>query len=245
MLKDIITAIVELIIIIPIFLIFFKKQKSNYIALILFICFFLLNQELLRLPSYFRSFDIIEGKWNWDGKLFAIIGSTIFYMLFKKHIKLNDFITFRQLKNSLKPIVILATIILFLEILLRYFLGGKPSLDYETLAFQLTMPGIDEEFAFRGIMLGLSTSILPQEFMLARFNIGNPSAYISAILFGLIHSFHFDNDWNVIMDWLYFVVTFLIGFAHAWMTLKSKSIITPIISHNLTNFIGNLTAMLK
>ena len=44
---------------------------------------------------------------------------------------------------------------------------------------------------------------------------------------------------------IYFLQTGSAGYIWAWITLKSKSILLAIISHNFSNFFGTLATMLK
>ena len=67
-------------------------------------------------------------------------------------------------------VVVLATII--------WYIFGKTDFSIETLAFNLILPGIDEEIIFRGILLGLLMSILKENVL----SIINPSVLITSIL---------------------------------------------------------------
>lgn len=103
------------------------------------------------------------------------------------------------------------------------------------LKFQFTMPGIDEELAFRGIMLGILSNTLRSKIHIGSINLGNPSLIITSILFGLGHSLKIDDIYNFHQNWFEFVNMFAIGLLLGWMTIKSGSIIMAILSHNLIN----------
>jgi hypothetical protein len=130
-------------------------------------------------------------------------------------------------------VVICATII--------WYIFGKSDFDLESLAFQLTLPGIDEEIMYRGVLLGLLMSGLKGQIKI----IGNPSLLISSILFGIIHALKLDEGFTPKFNLIYFLQTGLAGYAWGWVTIKSRSIVLAIISHNFSNFFGTLAMMIK
>ena len=125
------------------------------------------------------------------------------------------------------------------------FLFGESEPDVGTFFFQLGMPSLDEEFAYRGVMLGLLLTALKPDLKIAALNLGNPSIIVAAILFGLVHSLNLNSSWELSQDWLYFSYTFTYGLALGWMTIKSRSILFPIISHILSNEIGTMLTWIK
>ena len=122
-----------------------------------------------------------------------------------------------------------------------WFLLGKSDFDTETLAFQLTVPGIDEEIMFRGILLGLLATSLQDKILF----LGNPSILITAILFGFMHALTLNENFTIDFEPIYFLQTFLAGYIWGWITIKSRSILLAILSHNLSNFFGTLSTMIK
>jgi len=94
-------------------------------------------------------------------------------------------------------------------------------------------------------MLGLLLTALKPDLKLGSVNFGSPAIIVTAILFGLGHSLHINSNWDVSQDWLYFSYTFAYGLALGWMTIKSRSILFPIISHISSNEIGTMITWLK
>lgn len=237
-------SIIWLVIVAPIILTYRKRDTTSRRLLVLFFVFYLVNHILLHLPRYYDELDFVGGRWNWTGKLLSIAGSTLFYLLFRKYFRENDFVTVRQKEGSLRT-VSLVTLGMLLVWSIGFFFGKTVAFNIETLAFQLTMPGFDEEFAYRGIALGLLVSALSDQITIGKWNIGNPAVWITATLFGLAHGVHLTKDWHAQVDWNILWGTFLFGWILAWMTLKSRSILIPIVLHNLSNTIGYLIMMLK
>ncbi|MCB0497046.1 MAG: CPBP family intramembrane metalloprotease [Cyclobacteriaceae bacterium] len=236
---------IELLVIAPIIYFGLYRIKVKWRLLLLFVIFFMLNQILLELPRQFSEFSFTGGSWNWSGKIYAIIGSIVFYFLFRKDFSANDFFTLKQKKGSLKTNTLITAVIGMVAIAISFFLFGKSEPKPETLFFQLTMPGFDEEIAFRGIMLGLLATLLKDRLKLGKISFGNPAVLITAILFGLVHSLHIDKNGSISQNWIYFAQTFLLGWIWGWMTIKSRSILMALVSHNLTNTLGTLTTWIK
>ncbi len=238
------THLLCIVLVLPIVLLTAKDIKKQWIPLLLFMGFFLLNVTLLDLFWRIQE-STCSARWNWLGKLAAIIGSVLFYRFFRTYFKEYDFFTLKQRQGSIKSNIILTVIIALIVVAMGIFLYGKSDPDLETFFFQLGMPSLDEEFAFRGIMLGLLLTALKPDLKLGSVNFGSPAIIVTAILFGLGHSLHINSNWDVSQDWLYFSYTFAYGLALGWMTIKSRSILFPIISHISSNEIGTMITWLK
>ena len=244
MIEIIVTAIIELLIVVPIIMISLdRNHPKKATLLILFFGFYILNIVLIRLPYEVPALEFISGDWNWSGKIYAILGSLIFFYFFRKYFSQNIFLTLKQKKGSIKPNLIITLIVLIVGVLMGLFLFDSDTINIETLGFQLTMPGFDEEIAFRGIMIGILATVLKDKLKFMKWSI-NPSIWVTGILFGLVHGFQL-NNWNFSMDWMSFSYTFLFGLILGWMTLKSRSVLIPIISHNASNFLVTIVTMIK
>jgi uncharacterized protein len=221
---------------------FFRKdsQKDTSLLIGLLVVFYLVNNLVLRLPFYYVELNIFGGQWNWSGKVYAIVWSILFLYIFQN--RFQNFVSF-QIKLSRRIWVLFCFVILvaLVEGILFYF----KSWDTETLLFQATMPGIDEEIGFRGIMLGILSTILVSEKQIGRWHIYYPDIWAVSLLFGFVHGFKLSSDLRLTFDGIYFIKTFILGWIWGFMTIKSKSIYLGMLSHNLSNFIPNLMGMLK
>lgn len=232
-------AILQVILLIPFAFILLKnKAKRQIQRLLLFVFIFVVYQVALALPSIHASFNFIESSWNWEGKGYGISWGIMAYVLFRNYFKENDFFTLKQNKANVKP-TLLAAIGVVLLSTTAWFVLDKIAFNAEALAFQLSLPGLDEEMMFRGILLGLLASSLKEKIPY----LGNPSIILVAILFGFTHAITLNKVYAVNFDTLYFVQTCFQGYVWGWITLKSRSILLPILSHNCSNFIGLLVTM--
>jgi uncharacterized protein len=233
--------ILQIVVIAP-FALFFLNQrnKENYLRVLLFALIYIFYQIALSLPLLVKSLNFIDSNWNWDGKIFGILFGIICYFVFRKYFSENDFFTLRQEKDGFKKSSFAAIFIVVLAIVLAA-ISGSDKFNLETLAFQLMMPGIDEEIMFRGILLGLLMSALKSKTSF----LGNPSVLLTAILFGLMHALTIDKNNSVGFEPIYFVQTFIGGYAWGWITMKTRSILLAILSHNFSNFFAALATMIK
>lgn len=176
MIKILFEAILQIAILIP-FAFFLLKDKSkiNFQRLLIFAVAYVVYQIVLVLPKINSNFDFTKSSWNWDGKIYGIICGILFYVLFRKFFRENDFFTLKQNKENFKPALVGAISIVLLSTII-WFLLGNSKFNLETLAFQISLPGIDEEIMFRGILLGLLTTALKDKISF----LGNPSVLLTA-----------------------------------------------------------------
>lgn len=243
--NSIINDLIILGLIFPIIIFAFNKEKKNYLNILLFFFSFMMCSFLNSLPELWNVFNISDGKWNWEGKIISFFGAILFITIFNKRFKSNNFFTLKQKKESIKSIIILVIVLLIAGAMFTYLSTEKNDLNLETLAFQISMPGLDEEFYFRGIMIGLLLSSLNNSLCIGKVKLGNPAIWITGILFGLVHGFHMTFDWQVRLDYFSFGYTFSFGAIWGWMAIKSRSILMPLISHSLNNFTFTLLTMIK
>ena len=237
MVQLILAALINLTVILPLIALGLNHPDSKWKSIILFASFYVAYVCLLSLPGWIPALRIIEGEWNWSGKIYGITGSILFLMLFRKELGDHNFITLSQRKTSLKPKLIITIIVFMVAVVLAVISIQKSGDRFEYYLFQFTMPGVDEELAFRGIMLGLLSNALRSKIYVKTTSLGNPALLITSILFGLGHSFQIDPDWCFHQNWVEFISTFATGLLLGWLTLRSGSILMAILIHDLFNVI--------
>ena len=152
-------SLLHIAIILPLLLIFMKdRTKENYLRVLSIVGCYLVYYFALTLQYHFDCFNIINGSWNWDGKIYGIICGIAAYFIFRRQFADNNFFTLKQNKEGLKSALKVAAVIISISIL-----GGivkDKDFNIETLLFQISMPGIDEEIMYRGVLLGMMCSAL-------------------------------------------------------------------------------------
>jgi membrane protease YdiL (CAAX protease family) len=217
-----------------------ERTKQNYLRILFFVLIYTGYQIVLVLPRLAKQFDFIQSDWNWEGKIFGIAFGILSYFMFRKYFIPNNFFTFKQkAENKKKTRIVSISVIMIMSVL--YYFIAESEFDKETLAFQLTMPALDEEIMFRGILIGLLLTALPDKVSF----IGNPSILLTGILFGLLHSLSLNKDYRIDFDLIYFLHTGIGGYVFGWLALKSRSIVLPIVTHGFTNFFAALATMIK
>ena len=243
--QALIQPLLHLAIILPLLLFFLKERsRKNYLRVgSIILCYYLCCVALF-LPHLVDWLHIIDGKWNWNGKVYSILCGIAMYFAFRKQLSNNDFFTLKQNKEGLKA-GLKAAITIFAFSVLPILLAQQveqltihKEFDPETLLFQLTMPGIDEEIFFRGILLGLMCSTLRS----GTSAWSNPAIIINAILFGLGHALRF-YEGEATFSTGVFIATAISGYAFAYIAFKTRSLLIPILTHNLCNFTKNLLWM--
>ncbi|MGQ3099777.1 MAG: CPBP family intramembrane glutamic endopeptidase, BDIM_20840 family [Sphingopyxis solisilvae] len=179
---------------------------------------------------------LADSDWNWEGKVLALL-ATLAIAALPAFGWRRVGLTLRQEPGSLKAAVPVALLYCaFFAALALAFPGDAP--DAEAVAFQLTMPGFEEEPFYRGILL----------FALARAFAGRVrflgvdwhwGAILSCVLFGLAHAFgHSDGSFS--FDPVIMALTAVPSLLAIWLVLRTRSLLLPVLLHNFGNAIGYL-----
>jgi len=195
-------------------------------ALLLYIFYeILLTNGLYSLPNLAP-----EAAWNWQGKLLALSGMLLVAASAKFGFDRIG-VTLRQ-KPGYQPAM---WVLIFLSMVIFYFAittGDGPD-DLETVLFQWTMPGLDEEVFYRGVLL----LAMNEAFRPRRMILGAPIGYggiLTAVLFGIAHALNFGAD-GYSFDAMTFAVTGIPSLILLWMREKTGSLLIPVLAHNVAN----------
>jgi hypothetical protein len=193
---------------------------------------FLINLLLLLSPSYgwFSSLD-----WNWQGKLLSLALIGLFIVLWPG-LTWRDIGFTRSRKGTwLRVFSILAGAAVFW--ILAGSAGVQPTkINMETLLFQATMPGLEEELIFRGILWVLIARAIPGSRHLWGANVGW-NLIVTTLLFALVHGVKFNEQLNLVFDPGIIIFSGVIGFLLGWVRAYSGSIIPVIVLHNGYNLL--------
>ena len=226
-------AIIDLLILI---LYFFRMINIRVNYLLILNLVFLLSAFLLTFGLHMQSGSLLQ--WNWLGKLLSILFGLLVILYIKKYrseLPLSQLgFTIRQSARS----VIWVSVVFGVYMAIGVFGStlSMPKNTVETLLFQATMPGIDEELFYRGILLFLlsrgaySKSV---RFLGARWDI---ACLLIIILFGLIHGLTYEKG-ELNLNTGYALGTAITGTLFLWSRLITGSLLLPVIVHNLFNVI--------
>lgn len=191
----------------------------------------LLTRFYWSLPSLLPTLEL-----NWEGKLLALAASLGIASMAAFGWRESG-LTVRQAPGSLKAAVpvALAYCGFFVALALVF---PNDALDHENLAFQLTLPGLEEELFYRGILL----LALDRAFTVRARFLGVDwgwGALLSSLLFGLSHAFGYGAG-GFSLDPMIMALTTLPSLIAVWVRLRTGSLLLPIIMHNFGNTIFHL-----
>lgn len=189
----------------------------------------LLNDALLT-RGYGLLPQLLPGSaWNWQGKIQALAATlAIVAMLGWRRCGL----TLVQDKGSLKTALPVAGLYVGLFLALALVFPNAPA-SAETLAFQLTMPGLEEELFYRGLLLLVLDRAFGTPWKLGGVTFGW-GAMLSCALFGLAHAFGYGRD-GFSFDALTMALTALPSLIAVWLRLRTGSVLAAVLLHNFGN----------
>ncbi len=188
----------------------------------------LLNDALLT-RVYRLAPDLIGGEWNWQGKILALLATLAIAALTGFGWRASG-LTLRQ--ADLKAPLVVAGLYALLFVGLALAFPNEPAIT-ETMAFQLTMPGLEEEAFYRGLLL----LVLDRAFTGRARVLGvdwSWGAALSCVLFGLAHAFGISKG-EVSFEPLSFALTAGPSLIAVWVRLRTGSILLPVLMHNFGN----------
>lgn len=168
---------------------------------------------------------------NWTGKALTLVATlAIAARLGWK----ESGLTLRQEPGSLRAALPIAALYcVFFTALALLFPNGERTT--EDLAFQLTMPGVEEELFYRGLLLlALDRAFTARaRFLGVDWGWG---ALLTSLMFGLAHAFGFGPD-GFSFDPLTMALTALPSIIAVWVRLRTGSLLLPVLMHNFGNTI--------
>lgn len=171
--------------------------------------------------------------WNWQGKLLALaatlaIASLPFFGWRRTGLTLEQ--AAGSVKASLPVMVLYCAF--FVTIALVFSNGNATG---EDIAFQLTMPGLEEEPFYRGILLFALDRAFTSRVRFLGVDWGW-GAVLSCLLFGMTHAFGF-SDAQFHFDATTMALTALPSALAVWLRLRTRSVLLAILMHNFGNSI--------
>jgi uncharacterized protein len=173
---------------------------------------------------------LVPGRWNWSGKLLATIAMLAIAALPWLGWRRCG-ITWRQARDSGWAWVIFGVLASLIFCMAFYFGDGRS--DRETILFQWSMPGIQEELFYRGVLLLALNEAFRARTRIAGIELGW-GGVLATVAFGLIHSLFYGAE-GISFDALAFAVTAGPSFLLLWFREKTGSIVLPVLAHNVAN----------
>lgn len=193
----------------------------------------LLNDALLT-HGYGLIPDVLPGRWNWQGKILAL-AATLAIAAAPAFGWRHAGITLRQRPGSLRAVLPVALAYCAFFFILALFFPDDPPTG-ETIAFQLSMPGLEEELFYRGLLLLVLDRAFRSRMRLLGVDWGW-GAILSCALFGLGHAFGY-SEGSFSFDPIFMALTAIPSLIAVWVRLRTGSVLIPVALHNFGNAIG-------
>lgn len=213
-------------------------DRRNFSARWLFIAAVLAaSNDALLTGCYGLLPDMIGGAWNWQGKLMALAATIAIAALPDFGFRRVGF-TLSHEPGSLKAAApVAAAYCAFFVGIAMLFPADQASA--EDVAFQLTMPGLEEEPFYRGILLFALDQAFRGRKRLLGVDLGW-GAVLSCFLFGMTHAFGYSNG-SFSFDLVTMALTGVPSFIAVWVRMRTGSLLFPILLHNFGNSFSFLT----
>jgi membrane protease YdiL (CAAX protease family) len=176
--------------------------------------------------------DMFGGDWNWQGKVMALLVSLAIASLPLFGWKRTG-LTLRQKPGAFAGAAIVFALycLFFLAIALVFPNEDATS---ETVAFQLTMPGLEEELFYRGILLLALNEAFRGRARVLGIDWGW-GAILSSLVFGLAHAFSYSADAGFEVDLMILALTGIPSLLAVWLRERTGSLLLPVLAHNAGN----------
>lgn len=190
-----------------------------------------LAEDTLLTNAYGLLPTMIAGSWNWQGKGLALIALLV--IASHRHFGREKVgLTYRQRAGSLAACLPVVVLYLSFFVALALATPNEP-VSGQDIAFQLTMPGLEEELFYRGVLLFALNEAFRRRWSFLGVEWGW-GALLSSVLFGLAHALSFENG-SLAFEPIVFGLTAVPSLLGVWLRERSGSLVLPVIVHNAGN----------
>ena len=171
-----------------------------------------------------------ESSWNWLGKAmsFAVFVAIAFLPRFGPA-KVG--LTFSQRPGMRTPLLVFFGL---LGVFFYFAVSDTSGMaDIETIAFQWTMPSLDEELFYRGVLLLVMNDAFTRRASILGANISY-GGLLTSLLFGLAHGFGY-SDGGFDFDAMIFTITGIPSLLLLWLRERTGSLLLPMLAHSASN----------
>ncbi|MGL5930712.1 MAG: lysostaphin resistance A-like protein [Dermatophilaceae bacterium] len=189
----------------------------------------LVEGVLLTLP---RLGPLADLEYNWQGKLLATTALLVLGLTWGRLPRSASGLVAPR-PSRWGPVVVFAAALLALNAVGAASAPADRESFGEAFAFQATMPGIEEELFFRGVVWGLLLLALPGR----RRVLGADLSWafiVTTIHFGLVHGL-LVRDGELVVEPAAIVQTAVLGAGLGWVRAATGSIWPGVVLHNLLN----------
>lgn len=190
---------------------------------------------LLRDALVLRGYGLVpdvfpDSDWAWTGKLLTTAGLLAVAALPWFGLRRCG-VTLQQAPEARVPWMVFAVVAVAIFALAFAYRDGPDDLD--TILFQWTMPGIEEELFYRGVLLLALNEALDSGHRRRFAGIGW-GGVLASVAFGLGHALFYRKG-GLSFDAMAFALTGGPALLIAWFRARTGSLALPVLAHNVAN----------
>ncbi|MGE5624045.1 MAG: lysostaphin resistance A-like protein [Bacillota bacterium] len=217
------------------------KPRPGLRPALLFVAFFVLDMAciwLFKLAVFIPSW----GHYNWQGKVLETAWPVLLAFSVTAFAPAKIGLTLPREPRSWR--ILGYTCLLYVLVmvpLLLYLAGGHPKFgaDLPAYVYEGTMPGLAEEFAYRGVLLALLNEAFGRPWKFAGIRLGWGFVIVTA-MFGFLHGIDATSFGDFHIYWSGMIFPVLTGVVLAWLRERTGSVWPGVLFHNFVNLINTL-----
>lgn len=217
------------------------KGKSAVKPVLLFALLFTLDIACI------WSFKWVEfipawGKYNWQGKVLEAAWPVLLAFTVPAFAAARIGFTLPAERKSWRALPITMAVYLVIGIPVILLMGAHfspGSADLPTWVYEATMPGLGEEFVYRGVFLMLLNEAFGRPWRFAGIQFGWGFVIVTA-MFGLLHGIDAKGLGDVHIYWSGMIFPAITGVLLAWLRERTGSVWPCVLLHNFVNTLNDL-----
>ncbi len=237
---------INLAFLVPLFALAFLlsgRGKSAVKPVLLFALLFTFDMACIWL---FKWVDVIPawGKYNWQGKVLETAWPVLLAVTVPAFAAARIGLTLPKERKSWLTLPLACGAYLVIGIPLLFFLGAHfspGSADLPTWVYEATMPGLGEEFVYRGVFLMLLNEAFGRPWKFAGIQFGWGFVIVTA-MFGFLHGIDAKGPGDVHIYWSGMIIPAITGVVLAWLRERTGSVWPCVLFHNFVNTLNDLFA---
>ncbi|HEV2332325.1 MAG TPA: CPBP family intramembrane glutamic endopeptidase [Gammaproteobacteria bacterium] len=215
-----------------------SRPRPAVKPLLLFACFFVLDMALV---FSFRVVHFIPawGHYNWQGKVLEAAWPVLLALFAKGYPAGRIGFTFPESGQSWRLLAVTAALYVVIGIPVALLMGAHLGLggSLPAFAYEATMPGLGEEFVYRGVMLLLLNEAFGRPWKIFGASFGWGAVIVTA-MFGFLHGVDVKSLHEIHIHWTGMIFPAIIGAVLAWLRERTGSVWPGVLFHNFVNVLN-------